>query len=409
MYSASIKRNSIEQLQKLLPKSEATLHKALTRLKRNMGQSLSKGDWQAYSSMGFSTDNCPAALLRASTACLEQLALASESATRQLFPPPWQDPLKQLFWSLSHFNQTADQADDSYRVLAQTNKRGKLFSLELYCADPASRILKRLQAHHGTAMLSATLSPLTFYARCLGIHQHYGTVDLASPFDQSKLKVINCNWVDTRLRQRDQSLESVCELINRCWQAKPGRYLVFFPSYRYLTDCAEALQRHFPDLSLLTQKVNMTGEQRDQWLQGFISAEQGQLGFAILGGIFAEGIDLPGDQLDGAIIVGLGLASPDLHQAVVEQHFDRQGLAGFDFSYRLPALCRVAQAGGRVIRSDKDRGVIILADYRYKEARNTELLPAHWQLHQCANIDQMEQGLLSFWRQSADNTPMEND
>jgi Rad3-related DNA helicase len=203
--------------------------------------------------------------------------------------------------------------------------------------------------------------------------------------------------VDTRYRERERHIDSICESIARCYRVHPGNYLVFFSAYYFMQQVHDRFCERYPDISSLMQQREFDQAAQQQFLSHFFDARR-QLGFAIMGGRFAEGIDYQGDALIGAIIVGVGLPQANTEQQLIQQDFDLLQLDGFDYAFRFPGLIRVKQSAGRVIRSEQDRGVVILLDRRFQQAGYARYLPAHWSPVHCKDSDSLEQSLSAFWK-----------
>ena len=203
-------------------------------------------------------------------------------------------------------------------------------------------------------------------------------LQLPSPFPPQNLSIIAHRKIDTTLKQRAHTAPEVARVIVEACSQRTGNYLVFFSSFQYLQDVVEKV-RPLTDATLLVQSPQMSETDRETFLKSFSKEPtQSQIGFAVLGGIFGEGIDLVGDRLIGAIIVGVGLPQLCLERDLISQRFTARQLDGYDFAYRFPGMNRVLQAAGRVIRTETDRGFILLLDRRFAETRYRQLIPPHW-------------------------------
>ncbi|MCF5687651.1 ATP-dependent DNA helicase [Pseudomonas sp. PA-1-3F] len=242
---------------------------------------------------------------------------------------------------------------------------------------PAEFIRPRLTAARSSVLFSATLSPRHYYADLLGLPADTAWVDVESPFKAEQLQVSIVERISTRFVHRQASLEPIVALIAQQFAAQPGNYLAFFSSFDYLQQVAQLLAERHPQIALWLQSRGMAEAERQAFLDQFTPHSQG-IGFAVLGGAFGEGIDLPGARLIGAFVATLGL--PQLNP-VNEQMKLRMGAifgAGYDYTYLYPGIQKVVQAAGRVIRSQQDRGVVMLIDDRFGEQRVRQLLPKWW-------------------------------
>lgn len=246
---------------------------------------------------------------------------------------------------------------------------------------PAPFLRGRFSTAHSSTLFSATLSPAQYQRDMLGLPEDSHWLNVASPFSADQLKVRYVSNLSTRYRDRTDSLMPICEVMVRQYRAQPGNYLAFFSSYSYMQQVREMLQANWPELPVRAQAPNMDEAQRSAFIEGFTDRSQ-WIGFAVLGGIFGEGIDLPGDRLVGAFIATLGL--PQLNP-VTEQIRERMETLfgrGYDYAFLFPGLQKVVQAAGRVIRSPADRGVVWLLDDRFGRLEVRRLLPDWWQLEQ---------------------------
>ena len=224
-------------------------------------------------------------------------------------------------------------------------------------------------------------------------------LQLASPFPSENLAVLIQDRIQTHFKGRAESLGDVVEAIGTVVQSRRGNYLVYFPSYQYLNDTLQAFQIRHPSLPVLVQRPGMTEAERDAFLAAF-SVEHGNtlVGFAVLGGIFGEGIDLVGERLIGAVIVGVGLPQLCLERNLIQDYFQQQNTAGFEYAYTFPGMNRVLQAIGRVIRSETDRGVVLLIDARFNETRYRRLFPAWWKYSRVRSSDALREAVARFWQ-----------
>ncbi len=272
-------------------------------------------------------------------------------------------------------------------------------SITLLRVDPASRLREILEVLGGATFFSATLSPLDFFRSLLGGLPSDSQLRLPSPFPSTNLNVLVQDRIPTHYRARTDSLLQVVDAIRAFAEAHPGNYIAFFPSHLYLSAALEQFQMRAPDVEVFAQSSGMSEEQKIAFLGRFTpSPTRTRLGFALLGGIFGEGIDLIGDRLSGAIIVGVGLPQISFERDVIRNHFQRSQGAGFEFAYVYPGINRVIQAAGRVIRSETDRGALLLIDPRFVQPRFRDLLPPSWNLIPVRSPQEITSELHRFWK-----------
>ncbi|MDH5354329.1 MAG: ATP-dependent DNA helicase [Gammaproteobacteria bacterium] len=273
--------------------------------------------------------------------------------------------------------------------------------IKLLCLNAFEYLREIYPLFDSVCGFSATLTPDNYFLQALGFEAPAQTLRLESSFPQERLRVNTCSYVDTRYQQREAYIDQICATIHRCYQTRPGNYLVFFSSYYFMQQVYDRFLTRYRAVPTMQQSRDSSDGERRDFLNKFSAGEK-TLGFVIMGGIFAEGIDYQGESLIGAIVVGVGLPQANNEQKLIEQDFQRLGLNGFDHAYRFPGLIRVQQSAGRVIRSENDRGIVILLDRRFQHNAYQQHYPAHWQPEHCETIDSLEQSLLEFWHQASE-------
>jgi Rad3-related DNA helicase len=312
-------------------------------------------------------------------------------------PTDFREALLALYFQMHAFRRTAELYDERFVTIIENAPSLKV---RLFCLDP-SVLLRRALARGKTAIFfSATLSPIDYYRALLGGEPEDPGLQLASPFPPENLAVLIQDRIQTHFKGRAESRGDVVEAIGTLVQGRRGNYLVYFPSYQYLNAVLAEFQSHFPTISILAQRPNMNDRERDAFLAAF-GLEHGEtlVGFAVLGGIFGEGIDLVGERLIGAVIVGVGLPQLCVERDLIRDYFQTQNAAGFEYAYTFPGMNRVLQAIGRVIRSETDRGVVLLIDARFNELRYRRLFPVWWKHLRVRNADALRHTLDNFWHE----------
>lgn len=277
-----------------------------------------------------------------------------------------------------------------------TSKKRKNIKVQLRCLNPTHALSQSFKQFRSSTVFSATLRPQQFSRDCLGLPEDTYCLALESPFPSENQGTFLCNWIDTRYRAREQSIEPLVELAAQVYKAKRGNYQIFFPSYFFMEKVYDAFRHRYPDIPTIIQQRDADESTRQSFLRTF-ETDDAILAFSILGGIYGEGIDYTGDKLIGAIVIGTGLPSLSLEQKLIEQDYNRQGLNGFDYASRYPGMTRVLQTAGRVIRSETDVGVVILVDQRLTSHFYQPLFPSHWRIEQCDNREMFQQSLSQFW------------
>ncbi|WP_068829452.1 ATP-dependent DNA helicase [Pseudomonas sp. BMS12] len=244
---------------------------------------------------------------------------------------------------------------------------------------PAPFLAPRFAAAHSCTLFSATLSPGHYHADLLGLAAGTQWLEVESPFRAEQLQVRALSNLSTRYQHREASLGPITHLMARQFQAQPGNYLAFFSSYAYLEQALSQLRAEKPDIPLWAQSRSMNEGERQAFLERFRAGSQG-IGFAVLGGAFGEGIDLPGERLIGAFIATLGLPQVNPVNEEVKARMQQMFGNGYDYAYLYPGLQKVVQAAGRVIRTTQDEGVVYLLDDRFTQNAVRQLLPGWWKV-----------------------------
>ncbi len=273
----------------------------------------------------------------------------------------------------------------------------KAREMRLLCLNAFEYLHECYPLFQAVCGFSATLSPAAYFQQALGLTEDCKTLSLESVFPASHQGVRIGAYVDTRYRQREHAIDSICASIAACYRARPGNYLVFFSAYQFMQQVHERFAASFPQIPTLLQQRDFDEAAQRGFLANFFETD-GQMGFAIMGGRFAEGIDYQGDALIGAIIVGVGLPQANSVQQLIQQDFEALHLDGFDYAFRFPGLIRVMQSAGRVIRSEQDRGVVVLLERRFQQNGYAQHLPQHWYPQYCNSPESLEQSLTAFWQ-----------
>ena len=244
---------------------------------------------------------------------------------------------------------------------------------------------------------SATLLPVRYYKKLLSDEDDYA-IYIPSPFRQENRCLMIGRDVSSRYTRRGpQEYEKIYRYIYGLVSARKGNYMVFFPSYKMLEDVYQIAQDHgLQDITkVLCQTANMSEQEREEFLQAF--EEEGVTGFCIMGGIFAEGIDLTGERLTGAVVVGTGLPMVCNEREIQMKYFEETQGQGFDYAYLYPGMNKVLQAAGRVIRTDQDKGVILLLDERFLNHANQQMFPREWEDYRTTTVEQVQEQVQAFW------------
>ena len=285
-----------------------------------------------------------------------------------------------------------------YRVMLLPNDRW--MTVRLWCFDPSKHLRRALSRVGGSALFSATLAPMAFYAAQLGADGEADeALQLESPFPRENLKVLRLP-VSVSVKDRERTQHTVAQVIHAMAEAKPGNYIACFPSYAYMTQLFRYYRGMWPYDDVICQESAMTEGQRTAFIERFQpNPRRSLVAFIVLGGVFAEGVDLPDDRLSGAAIISTGIPQLSFERETLSMLLDDADDGGHDAAYTYPGLRRVLQAAGRVIRTETDRGVVILMDMRYRQEKYRELMPPHWNIEDIRKMSDLNAKLKRFWEQ----------
>ena len=287
-------------------------------------------------------------------------------------PPQWSD----LYFLVGDYLRIADYYDEHYYCLIHSFHGDVI--IKQYCMNASNSLRKIYQYVHNVIFFSATLSPLRYYQNMLGASSEDKAYDFPSIFPKENTLSIIHRTLSTRYQHRDDTLLEVVECIYAAIMGTKGNYLVFAPSYVYLQAIYDLFVTLYPNFKTILQTSDQSEEDKQAFLQAFHSNEHHLVGFAILGGMFSEGIDYLGEQLIGSIIVSVGMGTPTKEKELMKTHFDALDLDGFSYAYRYPGMNKVLQAAGRVIRSAKDVGFILFLDERFATPMYLNLMPSFY-------------------------------
>ncbi len=316
-------------------------------------------------------------------------------------PTEFRQELLDFYFSCNNYLRTAEYFDTFY--VSYFERRGKAdLKAKLFCLDPAPMLVAPLERSQATIFFSATLLPLDYFKKLLTGSTDHPARAFRSPFPVENVNLLIHNRISTKYRQRADSYAPIASLIETICGAQMGNYLVFFPSYAYMTAVLELIKERLPEGQLLIQDRGMTEKERETFLAQFSTDNSETLiGFAVMGGIFGEGIDLVGERLIGAVVVGVGLPQLGFERDLIKGYFDKHNGSGFAYAYQYPGFNRVLQATGRLIRTETDRGIIVLIDERFTHARYRRLVPEHWRRCQVIQSEsEIQDHLENFWSQS---------
>ena len=343
---------------------------------------------------------------------IERILLKDESLEHHV-----REILFDAWCGLNHFLEVSELFGPAYKMLLEPEgNEGPSIdsSIKLFCMDPSEGLKETLDACRSAIFLSGTLQPIEYYRWLNGCRKDALFLELPSPYPPENLCTLLYPSISTRYIDREKSLGRLVEVLADFITSRRGNYLIFFPSYTYLEMAADLLEESLRDGGdvftglVCRQFPGMNESERAEFLARY-SAENREtlVGLAVMGGIFGEGIDLVGERLTGVAAVGVGLPSISPERDCIRSYFDGKGINGFNYSYLVPGMTRVLQAAGRVIRSGRDRGVILLIDDRFKSYSYRSLFPSYWKPQSARDRKGLRLVLKKFWGRMERETGLE--
>lgn len=397
MHSASLCKSDFAAAKKLLGKGKSRLHTALGRVNdcflswRHRCEEAAQ-DNDRFGRTVFQAERDEAL----DTALLRLCEPLQQWLEEHRTPDEAHAALLQLYFDTREWLRVADGFDEHYTL--QAGCYGREVRLTQLCLDPSAFLAGDFARGRAAVLYSATLGPAGYYKDICGVPDATA-VALRSPFPPEHLGLYCACDVSTRYKDRAQSADAVAGYLAALAAAKPGNYLAFFPSYSYLEQIYERFCALYPDIPTIKQQSGLDEAGRADFLAQFVPDPQGTLlGFAVLGGVFGEGVDLVGERLIGVAVVGPGLPQVNARQEQLRAYFEGTRGSGFDYAYRFPGMNKVLQAAGRLIRTPQDRGAVLLLDDRFASPAYRALMPPHWaHLRQVTSIDALQRELANFW------------
>ncbi len=374
-YSCKISREEVSPVMELLKEVSSSAYKSLKKLNKYLLEMIKEID-----SESLVYEKVPEELIKLVKefiALSETVLLSIEFKGKNLF--------LELYYNFLFFIKLLDYYNESNNFL-QLNTGGLGIEVEIVCNDPSQIFTKMLLKTNSQVFFSGSLHPLDYYKKTLIKDCSVDSVNINSPFNSDRLKIIAKTDIFTTYKERDKYYQKIAELIKDVTSLKKGNYIAFFPSYSFMEEVSKYMNQE-----LHIQKPFMSESERSDYINEF-SIRKKLLSFAILGGLFGEGIDLEGDKLIGVIIVGVGLPQISVKNSLIQKIFD------YNYAYVYPGFNKVLQAVGRVIRNEKDRGIALLIDHRFKQKVYKDLFPREWSnMKYINNSADIKNEIDNFW------------
>ncbi len=380
MYSHSIKTQTLKKLLSVLGPTE--LERNLTESINSMLSVLKKYDKLCSEEMTKNErgENCGFAvcdeedeeLLRIALEFCERYDALKRSETAKISPS-----VTDFYFSMRDLSKKSVYFSEGFKVLCE--KAGDNLTYRINCLDPSAILEERTDWGHGAIMFSATLTPSEYYMQSLGMKKNSAFLSIPSPYQKQNFSLTVFDRLSTRYNDRQQTLYALSDILYTATKSKKGNYMVFFPSYKYMQELHGFFTAMHPDINTIVQQKGMSEAQKAEFVARFDENNRETLiGFCVLGGVYAEGIDLVGERLIGSIVVGVGMPRLSNDRNVLSEYYSEKDLDGMLYAYIYPGMTRVMQAVGRVIRSEEDRGISILIDDRFATPVYRSLFPEHW-------------------------------
>ena len=389
MYSAVLVKEEILTVKKLVRGKDRKLEAALEKCNRQMLEWKRECEtYTIYESIG------------AFAFSLMRLMSLLDIFLQSRGEMPERKEVTEFYLNLRHFMNMFERVDENYVLYSDFDETDR-FCLHLYCVNPSVNLQECLERGKSTIFFSATLLPVNYYKNLLSSKKDNYAVYADSAFrEEQRLLFIGRDVSSLYTRRTLGEFHRIALYIQQVLRAKKGNYLIFFPSYRFMEDVYEQfLAVNEQEADCMMQSGNMNEADREEFIQEFSNPRGKSLAaFCVLGGIFSEGIDLKEDLLIGVLIVGTGLPQICNQREILKEYYDAKGEQGFDYAYRYPGMNKVLQAAGRVIRTRKDRGTILLMDERFTGRDYRMLFPREWNDAAVCILENVEQQLGAFWK-----------
>lgn len=389
MYSATLNEEKFVKVKKLISKKDKRITKVIKEIQSYFEDKLE--DLTTLDENDLVESEAPLELCEILSSFIkfvdEYLARTNEE----------NEELMDLYFDVYSFLSISDFYDKNYTTIYTKNFNG--MTIKIYCVNPQKVIEEKMKKAKSNIIFSATLIPMDYFMKMYSYDEEDFIINLKSPFDvKNRLLMIGDN-VATTYNKRFETSEDIASYIANCVQAKKGNYMVFFPSYKYMELVFDEMKENYPNINISIQESNMSEEEKEEFLSMFDEDnKETHVGFCVLGGHFSEGIDLTNDKLIGVIIVGVGMPQIGIERDIIKDHM-KDSNKGFDYAYVYPGIIKVLQAAGRCIRTDNDKGVILLLDNRYSQRRYQSLFPYEWYPNfRVRKSDDVKTLCEKFWR-----------
>ncbi len=402
MYSYELTRHDFEQAFVAIPETDTEPGKivesagsafgVLRRLCREVMTKDEEGREQGY----YAGKQIPKGFYEA----MERFRQQTDALLKKRRNDPALDPLAELMLKVRKFLTVSEFFDSGFLFYAEVY--GENVRAKICCLDPSHIMNSLLERASSVILFSATLTPVHYFREVLGGSKKAECLSVPSPFPEENLCVAVADYLSTRYEHRKKNATHYATVIAASVAPRKGNYMVYFPSYACLEEVQKVFVRRYPKVELVVQKPDMGWRDREKFLSAFReNTERLCIGFCVLGGVFSEGVDLPGSRLIGSVILGVGLPGLSSERNMIRDYLDGDTVSGYDYAYTFPGMNNVLQAAGRVIRRGSDRGIVVLVDDRYAQPKYRALFPEHWKgIQYAGNPESLAEIIRRFWDSS---------
>lgn len=404
MYSASIYKEHVLSAKRLLKPYSKKLERYLEKVNKNMlSYKRECENYQILSSVGDIAIGLMSVMSE-----LENFMDMKRKGLIQM-PETEEKELLEFYFEVNTFLAIYELVDKNYVIYSELDEENH-FKIQLFCVNPAQNLTDCTGKGIGTVFFSATLLPIQYYKSLLTVREDIYAIYAQSPFDEKKKGLYIGQDVSSKYTRRGyEEYRRIAAYIAALPRRKKGNYMVFFPSYKLMQDVFQIYKNKYdvPGVDWVIQTPSMREEDRELFLENFEEDNpHSLLGFCVMGGIFSEGIDLIGNKLIGAIVVGTGIPQVSNEREILKQYYDQNGKNGFDYAYRFPGMNKVLQSAGRVIRTTEDEGIILLLDERFLSREYLALFPREWSSYQTTALPLIEGQIQNFWTERTRDTSL---
>ena len=278
-----------------------------------------------------------------------------------------------FYFSARNFISASELYSKEYTTILKSEKNE--FSIKIFCINPSKNLRKIIKTAYSSIIFSATLSPIKYYIDLIGGDEKSYRLKFDSPFEKENLSIYLYD-LDMRYVNREKNIDILCRIINKFINEETGNYMAFMPSFQYLNSVYSRYIELYGDNGVIMQKESLSETEKEEFLYKFTDDSK-IVAFTVVGGMFSEGVDLPGNRLIGAIVVGVGFPMVSIENNIISEYFNDNG---FDYAYTYPGINKVLQSVGRVIRTEEDKGRVLLIDKRYDSYKYKCLIPNDWEI-----------------------------